>query len=389
MNSENIEKDSELFARADRMAGKISTIINVNGDLESDKELNDYISQHKEQITSRLKDSSTADRIHAKVKSKNKIADINRLEVSLRQNRRRGIAKTLKIISVAAAIAIVSLLVFYQNQQPTIIVSESFNNKITEPTLIIGDNQMISLQSDSKSVDERDYKIEKVDGKKLVYTSSDTMQTINYNTLVVPAGYTYTIVMDDKSEVKLNAGATLRYPTKFVGANREVELQGEAYFKVTKSDKPFIVNSKGIKVKVYGTEFNVRAAAEESIETVLVEGSVGILLEDGSEVMMIPNQQLSYNCNTKKHIVREVNTEDYTMWCSDLFRFKNRSLEDVLLDLSAWYNIRFTSKIDLKEINVTMTMGHNEPLGEVLPFIEKLLNITIVNEGKGEYSINR
>lgn len=387
MNSENIKKDSEQFARADRMAEKIATVIVENGDMESDKELNDYISQHKEQITSRLKDSSTADRIYAKVKSKNKIADINRLEVSLRQNRRRGIAKTLTVISVAAAIAVVSLLVFYQNQQPTIIVAESFNNKITEPTLIIGDKQMISLQSVGKSVDEKDYKIEKIDGKKLVYTSSDTMQTINYNTLVVPAGYTYTIVMDDKSEVKLNAGATLRYPAKFIGASREVELQGEAYFKVTKSDKPFIVNSKGIKVKVYGTEFNVRAA--ESIETVLVEGSVGVMLEDGSEVMMIPNQQLSYNCNTKKHIVREVNTEDYTMWCSDLFRFKNRSLEDVLLDLSAWYNIRFTSKIDLREINVTMTMGHNEPLGEVLPFIEKLLNITIVNEGKGEYSINR
>lgn len=74
-----------------------------------------------------------------------------------------------------------------------------------------------------------------------MYDTARTAREIAYNTLIIPAGFTYNVTLADGTEVTLNAGSRLKYPEEFVGDLREVELSGEAYFNVTKSGQPFEV----------------------------------------------------------------------------------------------------------------------------------------------------
>ena len=80
---------------------------------------------------------------------------------------------------------------------------------------------------------------------------------------------------------------------------REVELDGEAFFKVTKSNHPFIVKTGKSFVKVYGTEFNVNNDPAGDVEVVLVNGSVGFNTDNGQELMLCPNQKCEYNSDRK------------------------------------------------------------------------------------------
>ena len=105
------------------------------------------------------------------------------------------------------------------------------------------------------------------------FDSNYTVQTIK-----VPYGAKSTIHLTDGSEVILNAGSKLEYTSLFGRNAREVSLEGEAYFTVTKNPKkPFIVKTSGLTVKAYGTEFNVKAYPEdEIIQATLIKGHIGV-----------------------------------------------------------------------------------------------------------------
>jgi ferric-dicitrate binding protein FerR (iron transport regulator) len=83
--------------------------------------------------------------------------------------------------------------------------------------------------------------------------------------------------------VTLNADSKISYPTSFDNGNREVELQGEAYFHVQKTTNKskFIVKTRGQKIEVLGTRFNVNAYPEtDRTQTTLEEGSVVVSAQD-------------------------------------------------------------------------------------------------------------
>ncbi len=121
---------------------------------------------------------------------------------------------------------------------------------------------------------------------------------IAYQEIIVPHGSRSKILLPDSSYITVNAGTTVRYNTDFGKAHRDVWLDGEAYFVVKKSEKPFIVHSGTVQIKAVGTEFNVRAySSEDQVETTLVSGKVlvkdtGGLSNLPEEVALLPNQKL-------------------------------------------------------------------------------------------------
>ncbi len=143
----------------------------------------------------------------------------------------------------------------------------------------------------------------KKQGSLLVYDASVAMgknTPVVYNTLKTPRGGQYQVVLPDGTKVWLNASSSLRFPTAFVGKQRDVELTGEAYFEVAKNkEKPFHVNVKEMQIEVLGTHFNVNAYSDEnSIKTSLLEGSVKI--KNGSESGLLkPGQQGVIKNNSK------------------------------------------------------------------------------------------
>lgn len=121
---------------------------------------------------------------------------------------------------------------------------------------------------------------------------------VAYHEVIVPNGSRSKMVLPDSSYITVNAGTTLRYNTDFGVKNRNIWLDGEAYFVVNKSHTPFIVHSGTVQIKAIGTEFNVRAySSENQIETTLIEGKVVVtdsdnLSEMPGEVALFPNQKL-------------------------------------------------------------------------------------------------
>lgn len=239
--------------------------------------------------------------------------------------------------------------------------------------LIVDDGQQLRAdEGDLEFVDNIDqtliYKKEKVEVKPV------------YNTLSVPRGKDYNIVLSDGTKIHLNAGSQIRYPVAFVGEEREVWLVGEAYFEVEKDSKPFKVHSGDITVSVLGTSFNLMAYADEPIfETTLIEGLVQIELEgykEGDEekgVIVTPGSQAKFDTESGRVDVVEVETEKYIAWMQNVFLFDYETIEEIARKLERWYDVDIV--IESNELAQTKFFGKlpkYDNITELFKVIEKI-----------------
>lgn len=166
--------------------------------------------------------------------------------------------------------------------------------------------------------------------------------------LTTPKGGTYQITLPDGTKVWLNAGSTMKYPIRFSGAERIVELTGEAYFLVVKdAKKPFKVISAGQEIQVLGTAFNVSAYPDDpETKTTLVEGKVRLSLAgelseavsgNSGYVELIPGEQGIIR--GERLAKANVDSELYTAWKSGYFYFKRTPLEEILRQAARWYDV--------------------------------------------------
>ncbi len=172
-------------------------------------------------------------------------------------------------------------------------------------------------------------------------------------TIVIPRGKLYKVTLSDGTEVWLNADSRLSFPAKFTGEKRQVELVGEAYFKVTKDARhPFFVKSGNVYTKVLGTEFNFRSYGNAAPEVALVKGCVQVNdVASNRSVKLAPGQAATIESN--KIAVNTINTEYYTQWKEGVFYFDDASLLDILKELGRWYNVGIEIE-DTKLANYTL-----------------------------------
>ena len=210
----------------------------------------------------------------------------------------------------------------------------------------------------------------------IVYQDSKkAVSTLQYNTLKTPRGGEYTVVLSDGTKVYLNAASELKYPVQFDSKKRQVHLSGEAYFEVARdTNRPFYVVTDAVRVKVYGTEFNVNTYGIGGTQTTLVSGKVGIRgKSSGREYMMEPSQLAEFDVNGEFKGIRNVNVRTYTAWKEGFFVFENEGLEDILNRLSRWYDVEFRFKDEkLKEFQFTGTVNRDEGLDGILNLMERM-----------------
>jgi transmembrane sensor len=215
-------------------------------------------------------------------------------------------------------------------------------------------------------------------GSTLCYYKNQTIHAknvIGFNTLVTPRGGGFTLFLSDSTEVILNSGSKIKYPVVFNDNSRVVELEGEAFFKVTKGLKtPFIVKTNDVNITVYGTAFNVFAYADESfIKATLVEGKVGVTINNmksGSEIKLSPGQQLTFNRGTGNSKTTEVNTSQFIAWTNGKFVFENEPIGDILNIMSRWYNFNFVFKDEsLKKQRFTLNLSRYIGVNKILEMI--------------------
>ena len=205
-----------------------------------------------------------------------------------------------------------------------------------------------------------------------------------FNTLRTSKGGEYTVELSDGTVVYLNAVSELRYPVEFGDDERVVCFSGEGYFDVAKDAKrPFRVVVGGMSVVVRGTEFNVNTFKEAGVQTVLVEGAVGVRVNGKEEVRLKPSQLAEYNAESGLVSVREVDAHEYVAWKDGFFVFDDESLEEIMGTLSRWYDVEvFYVNEGAKELHFTGHLKRYDDIDVILRAIESAVDVTFSVNGR-------
>jgi len=298
----------------------------------------------------------------------------------------RPIKRTFFLYRIAAAAVFLLILgagIFaYLTQQPyRIPSSEDIAPGRNSATLLLSNGSKIRLSDAAVGmVAERDGAIiEKTRNGELVYEPQGKGESkASYHTLMTANGEQYTLRLPDGTKVWLNAGTQLKFPTSFKGLeNREVVLNGEAYFEVVKNKRqPFIVKSPGQQVQVLGTHFNINSYANEpSTKTALLEGSIRIQLFTNSGVraiskLLVPGEQAVVSQSEIK--VEEMVPGDATAWKEGLFRFEKADVKTMMRQFQRWYDITVVYEGEVPKASFSGNLHRNLNLSEALRVLENL-----------------
>ncbi len=189
-----------------------------------------------------------------------------------------------------------------------------------------------------------------------------------------PRGMKSMVKLPDGSEVWLNANSRLVY-NSFSADFRQVELKGEAFFKVTHNKNvPFVVHTNKCNVKVLGTTFNVMAYDDFGrTEIALLSGKVDVEAE-GKEQILNPGQTLILKDSEMQ--VAENNTSRASAWVDNKFNFKDIPLSELMKRLENWYDVDITLENQLgREVNYSGTFKNEETIWQVLDAIKVYTSI--------------
>ena len=186
----------------------------------------------------------------------------------------------------------------------------------------------------------------------------------------------YWLTLDDGTLVHLNYNTRLIYPEKFGRGDRNVILDGEAYFMVAKDkSRPFIVHTPNGDVKVYGTEFNVNTTGDNT-SVVLVKGSVSVTPTGGKEQLMNPGQLCEFS--VENLMLSTIDVEPYIAWNEGKFSFEEWPLERIMQVISRWYGreVVFTSE-DIKHQQYSGNFDRYEDIHPTMEAIESITGLKI------------
>lgn len=344
-----------------------------------DEELNQYWRTYQELNPDDAQPIETARRLVAQLRSKKEEINAETVlslytEILSKTTTRkksfylsfRGFMRYAAVATIFFATGIFSYYLIDQKSPGLVILSNTEIASLDDARLILSGGKNIPLT-------EKESVIEYKSGGNIVINNRDTVkaevkQTAQeINQLVVPYGKNSFVTLADGTQVYLNAGSRLIYPSYFEGKVREVILFGEAYFNVAPmTDKPFIVQTSEINVEVLGTQFNLSAyASDKTIETVLVEGKVKItennrkLFKKG--YVLNPNELASFNRETLETTIRTVDVSNYVTWHEGYMNFESVDLSRIVKRIERYYNInvrlddpmlgqlKITGKLKLKE----------------------------------------
>ena len=191
------------------------------------------------------------------------------------------------------------------------------------------------------------------------------------------------IDLPDGTKVWLNDGTSFRYPEHFTGNQREVYVDGEAYFEVESDvDHPFVVNNPMMKTVVTGTHFNINGyVTDHFFEATLLKGKVS-LERDHQSIILNPGEQVQYDTETQKVIQKNVQPEDATAWINGKLIFKDEKLGMAIRKLARWYNVEIIlSDQGLDNYLLTGTF-QDEKLDQSLTLISLALPVKFVYKKK-------
>jgi ferric-dicitrate binding protein FerR (iron transport regulator) len=255
--------------------------------------------------------------------------------------------------------------------------------------LTLADGSTIALDSahTGQLAQQGNARVLKLAGGRLKYNAPDENANGNgngqhaavaYSVLSTPKGGQYRLTLPDGSQVWLNAASSIRYPTAFTGADREVEITGEAYLEIAKDPSmPFrvkTVNHLGdadpMTIEVLGTHFNVNAYSDEdAIRTTLLEGSVKIRKELQSGLLK-PGQQAQLQPTGEIRWIPDADVEQAIAWKNGVFEFDGIELAAIMRQISRWYDVPVEYEGTIPTEAFTGRVSRNTTLSGVLKILK-------------------
>ena len=209
-----------------------------------------------------------------------------------------------------------------------------------------------------------------------------------HNELHIVRGGEYFLVLSDGTKVWLNSLSTLKYPVRFSGKERIVELTGEAYFEVAHdTEHCFVVKNKDYDIRVLGTCFNISCYDDDDeLVTTLIKGNVEITNIKGApdkEFNLIVNDQLIFNRLNLSIKLQKVDAKAYSSWTEGSFIFENESLEKIFQKLQRWYNINvFFIEDDARYFEFTGILPRFENFEDILEMLETISDVEFIIKGQ-------
>ena len=254
--------------------------------------------------------------------------------------------------------------------------------------LVLNNGLKINLNSQINGTiaKQGNIRIVKTANGQLAYAPDNTdPSVVVYNTLSTPRGGKYDLVLADGTKVWLNSASSITYPTAFKGNDRTVNITGEVYFEIVHNAKqPFRVNFKGHTIEDIGTEFNINAYDDEQvIKTTLVAGSIK-LSRDSRSVLLRPGQQSITSLSNTAIEIKDADINEATAWKNGLFKFKKAKIEDVMRQLSRWYNVDVSYPYGIPKTVFSGEMIKDANASQILDMLAYFkVNYEIVQQTKG------
>lgn len=208
-------------------------------------------------------------------------------------------------------------------------------------------------------------------------------------TLTVPAGQRAHITLPDGTRVWVNAGSKLTYASTF-GAQRVVNIEGEAFFDVAKDPtKPFVVRAGKVNVRALGTQFSVFNYVGEPLVVSLIEGSVKVYhqSEPKSGVVLTSGERAVEQDGV---LLKSMMGDDVLTWCDGVYTFKHQPLHRILRKLELYYDVKIiVNDPALLNLYFTGKFRQDDGVMEVLRIIQKIHPFSISRvDGSREIVIN-
>ena len=295
----------------------------------------------------------------------------------MRQRRLRiGFVRYAAVVVVMLVAVLVIWAGRYQSKELPVLAVVS-TPVVNVPVLKLANGKEIPISSRNTEIirSTRRVDIQLADSGRLEYVakSDSIVGEVEYNTLVVPQGCEFNIVLADGSRVWLNAGSSLRYPEAFSRDERKVFLSGEAYFEVEHDEStPFIVNTEVMDLQVLGTSFNIKAYDNENtVVTTLVSGKIRQEFPNvGKKIVLTPSRQSVFDRVSGKLETKQADIQETLAWREGKIIANNERLEDIFRQLSRWYDFKVVYTLpSLKDIRFYL---HSNRYAEVRTILEHL-----------------
>lgn len=275
-------------------------------------------------------------------------------------------------------------------QEKLFVISETASYPSDGIRLTLADGSVVGVDSLERGLVRHTGRVDirKLDGGELVYkkssnaASGSTSETPAQNTLHVPNGKQFKVVLPDGTKVWMNTATTLTYPVAFTGRERKVVLNGEAYFEVmTDRSRPFKVMTQGREITVTGTHFTVSAyASDNEVRTALLEGGVDVY-HLGKTLSLTPGFE-AISSTDGKLVKKQSNLEQAMAWKNGYFLFDDMDVISVMRSVARWYDVRIVIDANLPKKRFGGSFPITAGIDELLADLELVGKVKFERNGK-------